>query len=162
MAADADDRQPQIAIDDRRADCRLIAHWRRARRGAALPTLTDMSLSAHPKLREASFLLLVGETAADAVVVLCGEAVSFQDLHLALGQPLSAMRKTVVSDALLRLCVEAVAESRPASLAGNYWSQQGELTRYRLGCVPLRADDAPIPPFSYILGCFSRKIVPAG
>ncbi len=152
-----DDRLPRTETDERRADRRLIAHWRQARRDGTPPSLHDMSLNAHPGIREASFLLLIGDSPADSIVVLCGERVEFEDLRAAVGQTLSSMRQTVVRDALYRLCGEAKAGSQPAYLAGTYWEPRGRLTNYRLCCVPVRADDAPIPAFSYILGSFARK-----
>lgn len=159
---DADDDQPpRTETGERRADRRLIAHWRRAHREAVPPSLHDMTLNAHPGIREASFLLLIGDTPEDSIIVLCGERVEFEDLRAALGRTLSSMRRTVVRDALYRLCGEAKAKRRPAHLGGTYWDAQGRLAHYRLCCVPLRADDSPIPTFSYVLGSFARRLVPA-
>ena len=162
MVNASDDRLPRSEIGERRADRRLIAHWRQACEGAALPNLQDMSLSANPGLREASFLLLIGDAPESSIVVLCGERVDFEDLRTALGKTLSSMRQTVVRDALYQLSGEAKTEHRPAYLAGTYWEKPGRLAHYRLCCVPLRADDAPIPAFSYVLGSFTRKLVPSG
>ncbi len=146
--------------DERRAGGKLIAHWRRVRRDTALPSLHDMALDAHTGIRDASFLLLIGDAPADSVIVLCGERVEYEDLRTALGQTLSAMRRTVLRDALYRLCREATTERRPACLAGTFRYPRGPLARYRLCCVPLRADNAPVPAFSYVLGSFARKFLP--
>lgn len=162
MSGAANGRLTEAAAGERRADKRLIAHWQQVRRESSVPTLQDMSLGDHTGIREASFLLLIGDTPADSIIVLCGERVECEDLRAALGQTLSSMRESVVRDALCRLCDEARTARRPVSLAGSYWDRQGQFVRYRLGCVPLRADDAPIPSFSYILGSFARKLVPPG
>ena len=160
MANASDDRLPRTEIGERRAAGRLIAHWRQSRKDAALPTLHDLTLNANPGLREASFLLLIGDAPESSIVVLCGERVGFADLHAALGKSLSSMRQTVVRDALYRLSSEAKTAHRPAYLAGTYWETPDRLAHYRLCCVPLRADDAPIPAFSYVLGSFTRKLAP--
>jgi hypothetical protein len=139
---------------ERRSSLRLFKHWEAARRSASLPKLGDFDLSLLEELGDSSFLLMLGEFAAEPTFRYFGRDLASQIGRDLTGRSIADVPAASLLSRVMGHYLEAIQQRKAVGVSGRCEPFGGDDLVYRGILLPFSSDAGEV---NAVLGCYRSR-----